>query len=191
MAALSFNQSNVGRGIGRPGRDQPQPLAPFTPNGFGCGRQFAPHGFGRGGQGRGRGCGHGRGPTGFATGRGPPITTITAGRATGYMSPQAAGGGYYATPPQAQHIQAPPYLNLMKRFANWNACYSCGFDIPDRHTSQTCPQHLRNGPRHSLHQAECAAAHRPRVQLRHKEPPQDGVPTDDVTVRGDGRQRSV
>ena len=85
----------------------------------------------------------------------------------------------------------PPYSNLMKRFANWNAGYSCGFDIRDRHTSQTCPQHLRNGPRHPLHQAECAAAHQPRVQLRHEEPPQDGVPTDNVTVRGDGRQRSV
>ena len=65
--------------------------------------------------------------------------------------------------------------------ANWNACYSCGFDIPDRHTSQACPQHLRNGPRHPLHQAEYAAVHRPRVQLRHEELPQDGVPTDDVT----------
>ncbi len=59
MAALSFNQSNAGRGIGRPGRGQPQPPAPFTPNGFK-----------NGGQGRGRGCGHD--PPGFATGRGPP-----------------------------------------------------------------------------------------------------------------------
>jgi len=47
------------------------------------------------------------------------------------------------------------------------------------------------GPRHPLYQAKCAAVHRPRVQLRHKEPPQDGVPIDDVTVRGDGRQCSV
>jgi hypothetical protein len=45
---------------------------------------------------------------------------------------------------------APPYSNLMKRFANWNACYSCGFDIPDGHTSQTCPQHLRK-PDHEIH----------------------------------------
>jgi hypothetical protein len=76
--------------------------------------------------------------------------TITAGWATGYMSPQAAGKGYYATPPQAQHIQPPPYLNLTMRFANWNACYSCSFDIPDGHTSQTCPQHLRK-PDHDIH----------------------------------------
>ena len=76
--------------------------------------------------------------------------TITAGRATGYMAPQAPGGGYYATPPQAQQIQPPPYSNLTKRFANWNACYSCGFDIPDGHTSQACPQHLRK-PDHDIH----------------------------------------
>ena len=48
---------------------------------------------------------------------------------------------YYVVPPQTQ--QPPPYLNLMKRFANWNACYSCGFDVADSHTSQMCPQHLR------------------------------------------------
>ncbi len=82
MVALSFNQSDAGRGIGRPaGRGQFQPPAPFTPIGFGRGGQFAPQGFGRGGQGqgRGRGRGRGRGPLVFATGRGPPITTITAG----------------------------------------------------------------------------------------------------------------
>ena len=97
MAALSFNQSDAGCGIGRPaGRGQLQPPAPFTPNGFGRGGHFAPNGFGSGGQGQGRGHGCGRdcGPPGFATGRGPPITTITAGRATGYMAPQATGGGY-------------------------------------------------------------------------------------------------
>jgi hypothetical protein len=46
------------------------------------------------------------------------------------------------------------------------------------------------GPRHLLHPAECAAVHQPGVQLCDKEPPQNGFPAD-VTVRGDGRQRSV
>jgi hypothetical protein len=128
MAALSFNQSNAGCSIGHPGRSQPQPPAPFTPNGFGSG-----------GQGKGRGCRHGCGPPGFATGRGPPIRSITAGRAPGYMGPPTTGGGYYAPPPQAQHVQAPPYLNPTKKFANWNACYFCGFDVAEGHTSQTCP----------------------------------------------------
>jgi hypothetical protein len=48
MAALSFNQSDAGRGIGRQGRGQFQPPAPFTPTGFGQGGQAAPTGFGRG-----------------------------------------------------------------------------------------------------------------------------------------------
>ena len=152
MAALSFNQSDAGRGIGRPGRGQHQQPAPFTPNGFGRGGQFSPQGFGRGaGQGRGRGRGRGRGPPpGYATGRGPPITTIIAGRGPGYMAPPAASGGYYATPPQTQQMPPPPYSNLTKRHANWNACYSCGFDVPDGHTSQTCPQHLRK-PDHDIY----------------------------------------
>jgi len=67
------------------------------------------------------------------------------------MAPPAAGGGYhYATPPPTQQMQAPPYSNLTKRYANWNACYSCGFDVPDGHTSQTCHQHLRK-PDHDIY----------------------------------------
>ncbi len=105
MAALSFNQSDAGRGIGRPaGRGQFQPLAPITPTGFGRGGQTAPTGFGRAGLGRGRGRGRGRGPPGFATRRGPPFTTITAGRTPGYTATQTASGGYYATPPPMQHV---------------------------------------------------------------------------------------
>ena len=61
------------------------------------------------------------------------------------------GGGYYArTPPPVQHVQAPPYSNLTKRYVNWNACYSCGFDVPGGHTNQTCPHHMRK-PDHDIH----------------------------------------
>ena len=87
MAALLFNQSDAGRGIGRQGRGPPPPAAPF-----------APHGFGH--------------------------------------NPYYGHGG-----PQTQ--QVPTYSNLMKWFASWNACYSCGFDVAEGHTSQTCPQYLR------------------------------------------------
>ncbi len=139
MAALSFNQSNAGCGIGRQGRGPPPPLAPVAPNRF-----RRTNYSGRGGQGRGRGRNRGRGPPAFNVGRAPPIMPFTAGRAPGYMGlPPATVGGYYAPPPQAQQVQAPPYSNVMKRFANWNACYSCGFDVAEGHTSQTCPQHLR------------------------------------------------
>ncbi len=136
----------------------PPPLpATFAPNGFRCTNYG-----GRGGQrqGRGRGCGHG--PPAFNTGRAPPITYVMAGRVPGYMGPPpATGGGYYAPPPQALQVEAPPYpqalqveaplySNLIKLYANWNAYYSCGFDVADGHTSQTCPQHLRK-PDHNCY----------------------------------------
>ena len=75
---------------------------------------------------------------------------ITAGRTPGYIEPPTICGGYFATPPQAQHVQASPYSNLTKKFVNFNACYSCGFDVPDGHTSQTCPLHLRK-PDHDIY----------------------------------------
>ena len=71
--------------------------------------------------------GRGRGPPGFATRSGPPITTITAVRATGYMSPQAAGGGYYAAPPQAQHIQVRIGMRVI------HVVLTSQTDIPARH----------------------------------------------------------
>ena len=84
MAALLFNQSDAGRGIGRQGHGLPPPTAPFAPNGFGrnnySGRGGQDH-SGRGGQGRGRGRGRGRGPPAFIAGRAPPIMPLTAGRA--------------------------------------------------------------------------------------------------------------
>ena len=42
-----------------------------------------------------------------------------------------------------QGIEQPPYSNTVKRYNNWNVCYSCGFDIADGHTSMSCPPHLR------------------------------------------------
>ena len=31
------------------------------------------------------------------------------------------------------------YSNIVKYHNNMNACFSCGFDIEDGHTSRTCP----------------------------------------------------
>jgi hypothetical protein len=31
----------------------------------------------------------------------------------------------------------------MKKYVNWNVCYSCGFDVENGHTSMTCPANLR------------------------------------------------
>ncbi len=41
------------------------------------------------------------------------------------------------------NIQQQLYSNVTKHYLNWNACYSCGFDVPKSHTSMTCPMHLR------------------------------------------------
>ena len=42
---------------------------------------------------------------------------------------------------------AAAYSNITKMFANWNVCYTCGFDIEDGHTSATCPRGWRK-PNH-------------------------------------------
>jgi hypothetical protein len=34
---------------------------------------------------------------------------------------------------------APMYSNIIKKYSNWNVCFSCGFDVQVGHTSKTCP----------------------------------------------------
>ncbi len=105
LAALSFNQSYAGQGIGCQGRSPP-PQALFAPIQFG-GNNFGSHG----GQGCGReqGRGHGHGPPAFTPGLANPLMTITAGRAPAFpgLHP-ATGSGYYAPPPP-RHVQ-PPHI---------------------------------------------------------------------------------
>jgi hypothetical protein len=72
-----------------------------------------------------------------------------------YHAPLAMNGGYgptggYGMPPihpgmspGAQDNVQPPYSNVVKGYANWNACYWCGFDVGNKHTSMSCPSHLR------------------------------------------------
>ena len=38
-------------------------------------------------------------------------------------------------------MNAPFQLNLTKKHANWNVCWSCGYDVEDGHTLATCPTH--------------------------------------------------
>lgn len=42
---------------------------------------------------------------------------------------------------QSQRKSAAPYSNTTKYYANWNICFSCGFDVDSWHTSQMCPYH--------------------------------------------------
>jgi hypothetical protein len=40
---------------------------------------------------------------------------------------------------QVQPPQNPRFSNIVKVFVNQNACFTCGFDVDDWHTSATCP----------------------------------------------------
>ncbi len=50
--------------------------------------------------------------------------------------------GHPGMSPGAQDNVQPPYFNVVKQYANWNACYLCGFDVGNEHTSMSCPPHL-------------------------------------------------
>jgi hypothetical protein len=66
--------------------------------------------------------------------------------------PPAGGygvGGYGNTPPGGGP-PAAPFSNNVKQYANWNARYLCGFDVPDHHTSMTCPTNLQK-PLHNVY----------------------------------------
>ncbi len=63
-------------------------------------------------------------------------------QALGSFNPQAPT----FVPPNAQNI-AMPFLNIVKSYANWNVCYTCGFDVEDGHTSVTC-HNLWRKPNH-------------------------------------------
>jgi hypothetical protein len=97
----------------------------------------------------------------------PPNTTAGNYHKYGHIPPP---NNQMAT----QHGQPPrtPYSNTTKHFANWNYCYSCGFDVEEWHTGITCPQ-----PKPG-HQPQCNrqnfqgykdAGHRPSAKAQHKQ----------------------
>ena len=127
---------------------------------------------GRGGRGErgGQSRGGGRGQlTPFAThmqnqaqGRG--------GRGNTVGIPIAPGGTGTVGQPATQ---AAAYSNVTKMFANWNAFYTCGFDIEDGHTSVTCPRGWRKlnhqeGFDRNNAQAYIDAGWKPSTKGRHK-----------------------
>jgi hypothetical protein len=50
---------------------------------------------------------------------------------------QGGGMAPFAQQSSARNV-APMYSNIIKRYANWNICFLCGFDVEDGHTSKTC-----------------------------------------------------
>jgi hypothetical protein len=104
---------------------------------------------GRGGGRRTGGRGHG-GRSNFATTGGhsvrTPFANFTAGQSG--LPPIGASGGHdggmalFAQQTPACNA-APMYSDILKVYANWNVCFSCGFDVEDGHTSKTCPAQWR------------------------------------------------
>ena len=84
--------------------------------------------------------------------------------------PIAPGGAGIVGQPATQAVA---YSNITKMFGNWNACYSCGFDIEDGHTSVTCPHGWRKanhqeGFDRNNAQAYIDAGWKPSTKGRHK-----------------------
>ena len=76
----------------------------------------------------------------------PPAFIPSAFAPQGGTNGRQPGPPLYRSPTGIQgpaQIHQQPFSNVMKRYANWNACYSCGFDVADGHTSMSCPAHLR------------------------------------------------
>jgi hypothetical protein len=97
--------------------------------------------------------------------------------------PPQNNNGNYTTygniPPPNNQMTAPygqqprtPYSNTVKHFANWNYCYTCGFDVEEWHTSTTCPNpkpgHQQQCNRQNF-QGYKDAGHRPSAKAQHKQ----------------------
>ena len=120
----------------QPATPTPPPMQQLNIPNFGT---FQPAGLGVGGRCGGRGQGEranaGRqGRTPFANFMGPG--------GQGGLPPIGGGCGGAVAPFTQQNVPcnaAPMYPNILKRYVSWNVCFSCGFNVKDRHTSKTCP----------------------------------------------------
>ena len=119
----------------QPATPTPPPVQFNIPN-FGT---FQPAGLGVGG----RQGGHGRGEQANAGRQGrTPFANFMGRGGQGGLPPIGGGRGGGVAPFTQQNapcIAAPMYSNIIKWYANWNVCFSCGFDVENGHTSKTCP----------------------------------------------------
>ncbi len=98
---------------------------------------------GQGGGGRQRG-GRGRGCTGSrGGGRGRGSFAQQFPGVFGGIPPFVNGPPAAVVPPTGAWVNAPFQSYTTKKYANWNVCWSSGFDVEDGHTLATCPTHWR------------------------------------------------
>ena len=105
--------------------------------------------FNTAGRGGGRRRGHGRGGcanfvnTGGCNARTPFTNFVGRGGQSGLppigRGTRCGGGaGQFAQQTMPRNA-ALMYSNIIKKYLNWNVCFSCGFDVKDGHTLKTCP----------------------------------------------------
>ena len=137
-----------------------------VPTQFGYNTQRQPRqGGGRNGGG-GRGGGRGRGPR-------TPFANYVARGNTQQNAPAYGGGTVATSVLTAGTQQFTTVPNIVKAYNNWNMCYSCGFDVEDAHTSESCPQQWRKpghqtGCNRNNYQQYIAQGHKPRMKGAHK-----------------------
>jgi hypothetical protein len=140
LAQLSHNQNTMLTQMAAMTiRTQQQPPQQITIPQFTQGGGYRGHGgggyrgqtgrsYGGRDSGRGRGGRRGRGRGSFAQATQNNIIPQAGGQITLLF-----GGGT-----SMQHAPNP-----IKRYNNWNYCFSCGYDVEDGHTSATCPHDWR------------------------------------------------
>jgi hypothetical protein len=89
----------------------------------------------------------------------------------GMFAPPNLFGGMGPFVPQAPAKNNNNAPSLIKHLANWNACFSCGFNMEDSHTSATCPFNWHK-PNHQVgytrENAASYAAYGPSTKGQHK-----------------------
>lgn len=116
-------------------------------------------GYNYGGNRRGRGRGRGGSRNGRGRGRAPyfdtgaTVSVLTAGTTVRYN-------------PQGMPMT---HTNPVKRYNNWDMCYTCGFDVDNGHTSVTCP-YKKDG-----HQDGCTRANYLQYQAMGHHPSMKGA----------------
>jgi hypothetical protein len=87
------------------------------------------------------GCGCNQGGRRGSCSRTPFADAMQGAGAAPTMTAMILYGGGIAqpSPRMRQQRKQLDFSNIYKIHNNWNACFSCGFDIKDGHTSITCP----------------------------------------------------
>ncbi len=104
-----------------------------------------PTSFHRGGFSQGHGGCEPGGQTWRRTGRGGqgtnPFKNVGRGAGTVVVPCGVVQPTHGPYPPMVAPSAGPTqlYSPPIKKYNNWNICYSCSFDIKDKHTSATCP----------------------------------------------------